>query len=229
MNESQESQKMSQKTAWAYSAGQITEVGLYQYFSFFVFTFYFFVVGLNIFYIAIAFIIWAFWNAINDPVIGALSDRTTSKYGRRKPWIIAGLIPVLFILVFTFTPPMGSQLIIFIYFLIIILLYETFFSMYGVNWLSLLPEMYEGLEERAKVMQYVLVCVFFSVVIAVMLPAMFIPDYKDPQYIGNYAIAAIFMAIFLGFWGFVFIKWGLKEKIVFSKDAVSAPSVLSSF
>ena len=79
MNESKETSK---KTDLAYAAGQITEVGLYQYFSFFVFTFYFFVVGLSIIYIVIAFIIWAFWNAFNDPLIGALSDRTTSKYGR---------------------------------------------------------------------------------------------------------------------------------------------------
>jgi len=227
MNESKETSK---KTELAYAAGQITEVGLYQYFSFFVFTFYFFVVGLNIYYIVIAFIIWAFWNAFNDPLIGALSDRTKSKYGRRKPWIIGGLIPVLFVMVFTFTPPIdSSQFFIFIYFVIIILLYETFFSMFGVNWLSLLPEMYEDLEERAKVMQYVLGGVFISMIVAVMLPAMFIPDYRDPQYFGNYVIAAIAMAIFFGFWGFVFIKWGLKEKLEYSKDAEAAPSVFSSF
>ena len=119
MNESKETSK---KTELAYAAGQITEVGLYQYFSFFVLTFYFFVVGLNIFYIVIAYIIWGFWNALNDPVIGALSDRTKSKYGRRKPWIIGGLIPVLFVMVFTFTPPIGaSQFILFIYLLIIII------------------------------------------------------------------------------------------------------------
>jgi Na+/melibiose symporter-like transporter len=66
-------------------------------------------------------------------------------------------------------------------------------------------------------------------VVAVMLPAVFIPDFNDPQYRGNYVIAAIFMAIFLGFWGFVFIKWGLKEKPEFSKDAEAAPSVFGSF
>ena len=101
--------------------------------------------------------------------------------------------------------------------------------MYGVNWLSLLPEMYEDLEERSKVMQYVQVCVFISMVVAVMLPAVFIPDFKDPQYFDNYVIAAIVMAIFLGFWGFVFIKWGLKEKLEYSKDAEVAPSILDSF
>ena len=229
MNESQESQKMSKKTAVAYSIGQIPEVGIYQYFSFFVFSFYFFVVGLNILYIVLAFIIWSIWNAINDPVIGALSDRTRSKYGRRKPWIIAGIIPLLFILVLVFTPPVGSQLIIFIYFLIVILLFETFFTMYGVNWSSLLPEMYEDLEERSKVMQYVLVFILVSMVSAVMVPALFIPDYKDPQYRGNYMVATIIMVIFFAFWAAIFIKWGIKEKIEYSKDAEVAPSILTSF
>ena len=113
MTESKDSYEKSTKTAIAYSIGQIPEVGMYQYFNMFVFTFYFFVVGLNIIYIVIGFVIWSIWNAINDPLIGALSDRTRSKYGRRKPWIIGGVIPVLFILVLVFAPPVGSQLIIF--------------------------------------------------------------------------------------------------------------------
>jgi GPH family glycoside/pentoside/hexuronide:cation symporter len=33
------------------------------------------------------------WDAINDPIIGVLTDRTRSQWGRRLPWIIGGAIP----------------------------------------------------------------------------------------------------------------------------------------
>ncbi len=63
----------------------------YQAFTILVFTFYFAVVGIDIMLMMIAFIIWGIWNAINDPLLGALSERTKQKgkLGKRKFYIIA--------------------------------------------------------------------------------------------------------------------------------------------
>ena len=33
------------------------------------------------------------WDAVNDPLVGVLSDRTQSKWGRRYPWMMWGAIP----------------------------------------------------------------------------------------------------------------------------------------
>ena len=33
------------------------------------------------------------WDAVNDPIVGYLSDRTETRWGRRYPWIVAGAIP----------------------------------------------------------------------------------------------------------------------------------------
>ena len=46
--------------------------------------------GLSLTVIGIIFLLGRLWDAIADPVMGALSDRTRSPYGRRKPWIAAG-------------------------------------------------------------------------------------------------------------------------------------------
>lgn len=44
-----------------------------------------------------------FWDAVNDPVIGALADRTNTKWGRYRPWIIFSFIPMLIFNVLTFS------------------------------------------------------------------------------------------------------------------------------
>lgn len=44
-----------------------------------------------------------FWDAINDPVIGSLADRTNTRWGRYRPWVIFSFLPMLLFNVLTFT------------------------------------------------------------------------------------------------------------------------------
>jgi Na+/melibiose symporter-like transporter len=52
--------------------------------------------GIDLGLVGTIFMIARLWNALTDPVIGTLSDRTVGRFGRRKPWIAAG--GVLFVL-----------------------------------------------------------------------------------------------------------------------------------
>ena len=44
-----------------------------------------------------------FWDAINDPIVGSLADRTHSRWGRYRPWVIFSFVPMLIFNVLTFT------------------------------------------------------------------------------------------------------------------------------
>ena len=82
--------------------------------------FYNTVLGLNAELIGIAWLIFAFWNAINDPLFGFIEDHTKSeKYGRRIPYIRFGapVYGIVFILCWTPFVDINNQ--IFSYFLLV--------------------------------------------------------------------------------------------------------------
>ena len=45
------------------------------------------------------------WDAVSDPVVGYLSDRTKSRFGRRRTWILASVVPIAAVFVMVFAPP----------------------------------------------------------------------------------------------------------------------------
>ncbi|MCF8051140.1 MAG: MFS transporter [Desulfobacterales bacterium] len=53
---------------------------------------------------------WGFFDAVTDPIIGLLSDRTRSRFGRRRPYIAVGSVFVAAALVLLFVPPQSMEI-----------------------------------------------------------------------------------------------------------------------
>ncbi|MHA1479308.1 MAG: MFS transporter, partial [Promethearchaeota archaeon] len=83
-----ETEKKTGKIAAIFSFGQIADITAYQSFTLLIFTFYYSVVGIRLELITVGFVIWSVWNMFNDPILGYFSDRTHTKWGRRRPWIM---------------------------------------------------------------------------------------------------------------------------------------------
>lgn len=221
-------EEYSTKKAVYYSFAGFTDVVIFQFFSFLIFTFYYAVIGLSIFYLTLAFIIWSIWNAFNDPMLGAISDRTSTKWGRRKPFIVIAIFPLLIINILLWTPPEAGQEIIFLYFLVIIIVWEFFYTMWSLNQTSLFPELFRDIHQRTKANNIIQFFQIISLMIAFIFPSFFIPDYSDPQYRANYITAAIVISVICAISASIFIKFGLKERIEFSKDPQEAPGFIQS-
>ncbi len=146
----------------AYSVGTVSSPLLYQAISGYLIFFYTDVVRLEVGLISLAYgISYGIWNAINDPLVGQLSDRTRSRWGRRIPFIFLGapLAAVLFVLVWS--PPLGGHALadprnlgIFAWLFVTIGLFDLAFSAANTSYAALFPEMYRSLEERATVSIY---------------------------------------------------------------------------
>ncbi|MHA2183767.1 MAG: MFS transporter [Promethearchaeota archaeon] len=226
------------KRAASYSTGQIADQAAYQTFTFLVFTFYFAVVQLNITLITIGFIIWAVWNSFNDPMLGYLSDRTHTKYGRRLPYIMIAIIPLGLIMFFLFTPPLPiglvNQIGNFIYFMIIIIVFEFFYTMFSLNATSLFPETFISEDDRTKANNVRQSFLILGLIVAFILPGLFIGDYAPEtgpdrvKALGEFQLFGIVAAIIIIAVGGIFIKFTPREKREFGQDYKKAPGFFTS-
>jgi len=94
------------------------------------------------------------WDAVTDPAMGIISDRTRSRYGRRRPYIIASAIPfcIVFWLLFSAPPFEGPMLIA--YFAAMALLMHTVVTVLSVPYAALAPEMTTDYDERTSLASY---------------------------------------------------------------------------
>lgn len=103
---------------------------------------------------ATALTLYALYNAVNNPLIGYLSDRTHTRWGRRLPYLWFGTLPWLTIFaVLWFAPFDGNTrpVALLIYMVVGIVLYDGLGTAVGTAYYSLLPEMFAGYRERTDV------------------------------------------------------------------------------
>src|SRR5690554_6115724 len=71
-------------------------------------TFYAADLGLNLTAVGAVLLLARLWDGVTDPAVGVLSDRTRSRWGRRRPWMVAGLPVTLLAMCMLFVPPQGA-------------------------------------------------------------------------------------------------------------------------
>jgi GPH family glycoside/pentoside/hexuronide:cation symporter len=200
---------------WSFSMGNFATWFINSAFNLWVFSFYYAAVKLPIQYIMTAYLIWTFWNAVNDPILGYISDRIHTRWGRRKPFAMIGLIPVLILEIIIWTPPTGSYYLQFIYLLIMLLVYDTTYSMITIPVDSLFPELYTSVEERAEVNTIRQILAAVGLIFSALVPGIFIGEIDQ---IDGYLLNGIVTTIIVAVSMVIFIKWGALEKEEFKMD-----------
>ena len=117
----------------------------------------FFNVALNVApgLLGIAVMIFRIWDAVTDPIMGWISDRTESSFGRRRPYIIGGAILGAVLFAMIWWCPMGmSTSFYFAWYLAVSILFYTAFTIFGVPYVALGYELSPDYHERTRIMSY---------------------------------------------------------------------------
>ena len=88
-------------------------------------------------------------DSLADPIVGHLSDRSTSKLGRRRLFLIVGIVPMVFCPALLFFPPgEPGSFDIFVFLTVVLALYYIFFTVYVAPWFALIPEIARSEADR---------------------------------------------------------------------------------
>ncbi len=83
-----------------------------------------------------------FWDAVIDPFIGHYSDTLRSRWGRRRPFLMFASPFILFGAILLWTPPSATNYALnAVYFMVVILIYHTSYSLVGIPYDASMPEM----------------------------------------------------------------------------------------
>ena len=101
--------KLSTKEKVGYSLGDFASVMYWTTFSMFLLYFYTDVFGISAAAAGTMFLVTRIWDTFDDPLMGIIADRTSTKWGKFRPFILWGAIPFVVIGILTFTTPEFSD------------------------------------------------------------------------------------------------------------------------
>lgn len=147
--------KLPLRAKLGFGAGPLANQIMNLSMGFYLLLFYTDVIGLSGALIGVALSVGRFWDAITDPAVGHISDRTRSRFGRRRPYMVFGapFLAVAFILQWC-APAGQSQTFLFAYLVVVQLVFYTFQTIVMVPYGALGAELTMDYHERTSLQAY---------------------------------------------------------------------------
>lgn len=106
------------------------------------------------------------YDAVADILIGRLSDRTRSRWGRRRPYLLIGAVVSAGSFLMLFTPPKLDDFWLLVYMSLGLIIYSTGYSLFNVPYMTMPSEMTDGYHERTRLLGYRMVFVSIGQVLS---------------------------------------------------------------
>ncbi|MCY7278860.1 MAG: MFS transporter [Phormidesmis sp. CAN_BIN44] len=209
--------KLNLSTKLAYGAGDLGPAITANILSVFLLIFFTNVAGLKPGMAGSILLIGKIWDAINDPIVGMLSDRTRSRWGRRHPWMLFGAVPFgIFFFLQWLVPqfssdPITNQWGLFWYYVVISILFNSFYTAVNLPYTALTPELTQDYDERTSLTSFRFGFSIGGSILSLVLALVILGAFKgDPtkQYWVLGAVCAV-IAVLPLYW----CVWGTRRRV----------------
>jgi GPH family glycoside/pentoside/hexuronide:cation symporter len=166
------------------------------------------------------------WDAVTDPVMGYISDRTRTRWGRRRPYLLFGALPMFLTLWYFFTAPgFTGSVQLALWAALSLMLLNTAATVINIPYSSLTPELTDDYHERTSLNGYRFGCAVFGTILgaAAVQPLV---DRFPPQNRGfsmmGFILGAVMMIVTL------LTFFGTKEK-KYRPERIPAKGLISTY
>ncbi len=151
----EQQERLPVKTKLGYGVGELGSVLFWSALAFLLMNFLTDEVGLSGFLAGVAIMLGKVWDAVTDPTVGFLSDRTKTRWGRRRPWFLFGSVPlgIAFVIMFT-NPHIQGQWRIFVWAAAAYMALCTAYTIVNIPYISMVPEMTRDFNEKTSINAY---------------------------------------------------------------------------
>jgi GPH family glycoside/pentoside/hexuronide:cation symporter len=197
--------RLSLLTKLAYGVGEIAPSMAGNIRTFFLLFFLTNVAGMSGTTAGIVLLIGRVWDIFIDPVIGWLSDRTISRWGRRHSWMIYGAIPFGLFFFLQWIVPTSESNLLFWYYVIIALLFDTAFTAVTLPLSALAPELTQDYSDRTSLISFKSSFSLGGGILGLLLAQIVFSKVSDPNLkyavLGGVCALLSIVAIYLSVWG----------------------------
>ena len=207
-----ENEKLDLKTKLAYGAGDLGPAITANISIFFLLIFFTNVAGIPAGLAGSILLIGKIWDAINDPVMGVLTDQTKSRrWGRRLPWLLYGAIPFGIFFFLQWIVPHVSGWMLFWYYVVIGVLSHTFYTVVNLPYTAMTPELTQDYDERTKLNSFRFAFSIGGSILSLILAKVIFDRIADRQQ--QYVVLATICAVIAVLSLYVCV-WGTRDRVM---------------
>jgi len=210
MESNRNNRSLKTRNCIAYGLGDIYGGGSFFIISTFAMYYLIAVVGMNPLLAGLIPGLGKVWDSVSDPLMGYISDRTRSRFGRRRVFFLIAVIPIALSFTLIWLPvSYTSQLSLFLYYFMAYLFFYTTSTLAMVPYSALSAEMTREFKERNKLTGFRMFFSMFATLLAGVLAQPLISHFDDPK-TGHLVLGLIFGLFFAIPWIFLFLgTWEL--------------------